>query len=186
MKDVLMKIRRNREEYDKRIQVLRHDPSFTAEQKEEKARELWERALERHGRLLDEYHRKREETRAKLLHRSFRLKFAPEASAGEGEKDDRIFREGLKRARSLPEERLIEMLREACRVGDRPTALAVSHCAFEKGLLAVLDLASRLIPERRQALLDLIDFESRWERGLGDEIRFDPLTLRRPPQPPRI
>ena len=186
MKDVLMKIKRNREEYDKRIQVLRHDQSFTQSQKQEKASALWEKATEEHGRLLDEYHRKREETRVKLINRCFRLKFPPETGEAEREKAETTFREVMDRVCNTPEEGLMAMLKEASGIGDLPTALAVSRCAFEKGLLAVLDLASQVIPERRQALADLIDFESRWERGLHDEIKFDPLTLKRPPHPPQI
>lgn len=186
MKDVLMKIKRNREEYDKRIQVLRHDPSFTEGQKQEKAQTLWEKATEEHSRLLDEYHRKREETRTKLVNRCFRLKLPPEAGEAERERAEAVYREVLERICNTPEEGLMEMLKEACGIEDLPTALAVCRCAFEKGLLPVLDLASQLMPERRPALLDLIDFESRWERGLHDEIKFDPLTLKRPPQPPQI
>ncbi len=184
MKDVLMKIKRNREEYDKRIQVLRHDPSFTNEQKRERAESLWKKAAEVHGNLLDEYQRKREETRTKLMHRCFRLKFPPERGEAEREKAEETFRQVLEKTCNTGEEKLIEMLREACAIGDSTTALAICRCSFEKGLLSVLDLATRLIPERREALMDLIDFEARWDRGLNDEIKFDSVTLKRPPQPP--
>lgn len=184
MKDVLMKIKRNREEYDKRIQVLRHDSSFKPAERKERAEELWQKATEIHGNLLEQYHRKRDETGRKLADRCFRLKFSPETANTEREKAEKIFREALELTNGTPPEKLTGLLEEACAVADTPTALAIVRSAYERGVLPVLDLAARLLPERRQALLDLIEFESLWGKNLDDEIRFDPITERRPPQPP--
>lgn len=184
MKDVLMKIKRNREEYDKRIQVLRHDVSFTQTDKKEQAEKLWKEATAVHGQLLDEYHRKSEETRQKLADRCFRMKFSHETGKAEREKAEKNYREALKKANETSPDRLTELLEKACSVTDMPTSLAITKSAFERGLLPVLDLAARLMPEKRQALLDLIDFEARWGKGLDDEIRFDIHTEKRPPQPP--
>lgn len=186
MKDVLMKIKRNREEYDKRIQILRHDSSFGPEEQKERSESLWKKATEIHGLLLDEYHRKREETAHKLTDRCFRLKFPSETSASERERAERSYRESLARARDTAPERLAGLLEEACGVGDTPAALAIARSAHERGLLPVLDAATRLLPERRQALIDLIDFEAKWGKGLDDEIKFDAVTQKRPPQPPAL
>lgn len=186
MKDVLMKIKRNREEYDKRIQVLRHDISFTPEVRKERAETLWREATKRHGELLDEYHRKRDETRRKLAERCFRLKFAPEVDEMERKRAESTFREALTTANDTPPEKLMALLEEALGVADLPTALAIARSAFDRGLLPVLDLAARLMPEKRQPLLDLIEFEAKWGKGLDDEIRFDVHTEKRPPQPPQI